>query len=173
MEVFDFLGTLNLEDLIDWIGKLKDCFELEDIEDPLRVRLAQTKLKGHAALWWKELQRDREEEGEMKISRWRLMVTNLKVKFIPGDYELELFKRLQNLKQKDMFVKDYTEEFYKLTIQSDHRELLKEKVAWYINGFRFNIQDEVGTLNISSVENAYQYALREEEKLKRKNQGSS
>ena len=28
-------------------------------------------------------------------------------------------------------------------------------------------------LNISSVEDAYHYALREEEKLKRKNQGSS
>ena len=38
-----------------------------------------------------------------------------------------------------MFVKDYTKEFYKLTIQSGHRELSKEKVAWYVNGLRFNI----------------------------------
>ncbi|WP_081946881.1 hypothetical protein [[Clostridium] innocuum] len=58
------------------------------------MRLAQTKLKGHAALWWKELQRDREDEGEMKINRWRLMVTKLKAKFIPADYELDLFKKL-------------------------------------------------------------------------------
>ena len=59
MEVSNFLGTLNLEELIDWIGELEDYFELEEIEDPLKVRLAQTKLKGHVALWWKELQRDR------------------------------------------------------------------------------------------------------------------
>ena len=52
----------------------------------------------------------------MKITRWRLIVTKLKAKFIPADYELELFKKLQNLKQKDMTMKDYTEEFYKLTI---------------------------------------------------------
>ena len=52
----------------------------------------------------------------MKITRWRLMVTKLKAKFILVDYKLELFKRLQNLKQKDMSMKDYTEEFYKLTI---------------------------------------------------------
>ena len=64
----------------------------------------------------------------MKISRWRLMVAKLKAKFIPADYELELFKRLKNLKQNDMIVKDYTEQFYKLTIQSGHRELPKEKV---------------------------------------------
>ena len=51
MEVSNFLGTLNLEDLINWIGEMEDYFELEDIEDPLRVRLEKTKLKGHATLW--------------------------------------------------------------------------------------------------------------------------
>ena len=56
MQVFNFSGILNPKDLIDWIGELEDYFELEDIEDPLRVRIAHTKLKGHAALWWKELQ---------------------------------------------------------------------------------------------------------------------
>ena len=100
----------------------------------------------------------------MKITRWRLMVTKLKAKFIPTDYELELFKKLKNLKQKDMTMKYYTKEFYNLTIQFGHRELSKEKVAWYINSLRFNIQDEDGMLNISSVEDAYQYALRAEEK---------
>ena len=72
-----------------------------------------------------------------------------------------------------MIVKDYTEEFYKLTIWYGHRELLKEKVARYINGLRLNIQDEVVMLNISSIKDAYSYALRVEEKLKRKNQGNS
>ena len=70
----------------------------------------------------------------MKITRWRLMMTKLKAKFIPTDYELELFKKLQNLKQKDTFVKYYTKVLYKLTIWFGHRELLKEKVAQYING---------------------------------------
>ena len=42
IKISNFLDTLNLEDLIDWIGELEDYFELEDIEDPLRVRLAQT-----------------------------------------------------------------------------------------------------------------------------------
>lgn len=45
----------------------------------------------------------------MKITRWRLMVTKLKTKFIPTDYEIELFNRLQNLKQKDMSMEDYTQ----------------------------------------------------------------
>ena len=96
------------------------------------------------------------------------MVTKLKAKFIPKDYELEFFRRLQNLKQKDMSVKDYIEEFYKLTIRSRHRELSKEKVAQYVNGLRFNIHDEVGMIKIESIEETYQYALKAEDKLKRK-----
>ena len=40
MKVSNFSRTLNLEDLIDWIGELEDYFELEGIEDPLRVRIA-------------------------------------------------------------------------------------------------------------------------------------
>ena len=106
MEVSNFSGTLNPEDLIDWIGELEDYFELEEINDQLIVRFAQTKLSGHATLWWKEFQLDREEEGELKITKWRLMVTKLKAKFMLANYELDLFKRFQNLKQKD-----YTKEF--------------------------------------------------------------
>ena len=50
MEVSNSSCTLIPNDLIDWIGELEDYFELEDTKDPLRVRLAQTKLKGHASL---------------------------------------------------------------------------------------------------------------------------
>ena len=67
-----------------------------------------------------------------------------------------------------MFVKDYSNEFYKLTIISGHKELFKENISRYANGLRFNIQDEVGMMKIESVEEAYQYALKEEDKLKRK-----
>lgn len=108
----------------------------------------------------------------MKITRWRLMMTKLKAKFITIDYEIELFKILVNLKQKDFSMKDYSEEFYKLTNWSRHSELSKEKVTRYINGLRFNIQDEIGLLNISSVEDTYQNSLREKEKLKRRDQGN-
>ena len=72
-----------------------------------------------------------------------------------------------------MSEKDYTEEFYKLTIWSGHRELSKEKVVWYINGLKFNIQDKIDLLKTNLVEDAYQYALKVEDKFKRKGQGNS
>ena len=72
-----------------------------------------------------------------------------------------------------MSMKDYTEEFYKLTIRSRHRELSKEKIARYVNSLRFNIQDEVGMMKIESIEEAYQYALKAEDKLKRESQSNT
>ena len=54
-----------------------------------------------------------------------------------------------------MSMKDYIEEFYKLTIRFGHRELSKEKVTQYVNGLRFNVQDEVGMWKIESIEEVY------------------
>ena len=67
-----------------------------------------------------------------------------------------------------MMVKEYTEEFYRLNIRAGHRESDEEKVARYLNGLRYDIQDELSMVTIQTVEDAYQMALKDEEKLSRK-----
>ena len=47
-------------------------------------------------------------------------------------------------------------------------EYTPERVARYVNGLRFDIQDELGLLSLRSVEEAYQVSLKAEEKLMRK-----
>jgi hypothetical protein len=96
------------------------------------------------------------------------MIAKLKAKFIPKDYQITLFRRMQNLRQKLMMVKEYTEEFYRLNIRAGHWESDDEKVARYLNGLRYDIQDELSMLTIRTVEDAYQMALKDEEKLSRK-----
>jgi uncharacterized protein YjbK len=56
-----------------------------------------------------------------------------------------------------------------LNIRAGHRESNDEKVARYMNGLRYEIQDEMSMLTIRTVEDAYQMALKEEEKLTRIN----
>jgi hypothetical protein len=67
-----------------------------------------------------------------------------------------------------MTVKEYTKEFYKLNIRACHRESNDEKVARYINGLRYDIQYEMSMVTIQTVEDAYQMALKAEEKLSQK-----
>ena len=65
-------------------------------------------------------------------------------------------------------MKEYTEEFYQLNIRAGHRESDDEKVSRYLNGLRYDIQDELSMVTIRMVEDAYQMALKVEEKLSRK-----
>jgi hypothetical protein len=53
-----------------------------------------TILKGHAALWWDELQADKRCKGKQKIKSWDRMVAKLKDKFIPKDYQINMFRKL-------------------------------------------------------------------------------
>jgi hypothetical protein len=96
------------------------------------------------------------------------MVAKMKAKFIPKDYQITLFWRMQNLRQKLMSVKEYTEVFYKINIRAGHRESDDEKFARYMNGLRYEIQDEMSMMNLRNVEDAYQMALKYEEKLSQK-----
>jgi uncharacterized protein YjbK len=64
-----------------------------------------------------------------------------------------------------MTVKEYIEEFYRLNIRTRQREREEEKVARYINGLRYEIQDKLNMMSIRTVEDAYQFALKAEEKL--------
>jgi hypothetical protein len=168
MDILVYEGNLDAEELLDWIRALDTYFDYEDVEEDKKVRHAVTRLKGHAALWWDELQADRRCKGKQKIRSWDRMIAKMKAKFIPRDYQITLFRRMQNLRQKLMTVKEYTEEFYRLNIRAGHRESDDEKVARYMNGLRYDIQDEMSMATIRTVEDAYQMALKVEEKLSRK-----
>jgi hypothetical protein len=96
------------------------------------------------------------------------MVPKLKGKFLPSDYKLSLFRQMQNLRQRLLTMKEYTEEFYKVSIRVGQIQETEKKVARYINGLRMEIQDEMSMLSLKTVDEAYQMALKAEEKLLRK-----
>jgi hypothetical protein len=129
MDIPFYEGNLDAKELLDWIRALDTYFDYEDVEEDKKVKHVVTRLKGHAALWWDELQANRRCKVKQKIKSWDRMIAKMKVKFIPRDYQITLFRRMQNLRQKLVTVKEYTEEFYKLNIRADHRESNDEKVC--------------------------------------------
>jgi hypothetical protein len=168
IEVPMYEGSLDVEELLDWIRDLDKYFYYEEIDDENKVKHVVTRMKGHAALWWDELQADKRHKGKQKIKSWDRMVAKLKTKFIPKDYQINLFRTLHNLRQKGLSVKEYNEEFYRLNIRVGHRESDEEKVNRYINGPRYEIQEEINMMIVIMVEDTYQVALKAEEKLARK-----
>ena len=65
-------------------------------------------------------------------------------------------------------LEEYIEEFYRLNIKVGHVEEDVEKVPRYLNWLCISIQDEISIFNVYSVEEAYQFVLKDEEKLNRK-----
>jgi hypothetical protein len=69
-----------------------------------------------------------------------------------------------------MNIKEYTKEFYRLRIHSSLDELEYLRVARYVNGLKFMIQDELSTHYFHSIEEPFHIALKLEEKLDRRKQ---
>ena len=65
-------------------------------------------------------------------------------------------------------MKEFTEEFYRLSIRLGHTDEGEKVVARYVNGLKYAIQDELSLLRFIIVREAYQLALKNEETLMRK-----
>ena len=98
IEVSSYAGGLNPEELVDWINEMNKCFDYEEISEDKKVKFAVTNLKGHAALWWDGVQAERRRIGKQPIKSWTRIMAKLKGKFLPSDYQLTLFRQMQNLR---------------------------------------------------------------------------
>lgn len=103
-EVRTYDGSLNAEELINQINALDQYFDYEEVYEAKKVTFAMTKMRGHASIWWDGIQADKRSKGKEKIRGQSKIVTNLKGKFLPKDYQLSLFRKLKNLKQKAMSI---------------------------------------------------------------------
>ena len=77
IEIPMYEGSLNAEELMDWIRSIDQYFDYEEVEENKRVKFAVTRLKGHAAIWWDELQTSRTRKGKSKIKKWDKMVSKM------------------------------------------------------------------------------------------------
>ena len=84
-----------------------------------------------------------------------------------------MHKRLQNLRQRNLDVSTYTQEFHNLILRAKMYEIEKQKLARYVNGLKYSIQDELTLITLGSIHQCFNMALKFEEKHKRKGETSS
>ena len=100
--------------IMEWIEGMKNYFECNGVSDAQKVKVEKSRLIGIALTQWKFVQIEREKEGKSPIVTWKGMVAKIRQAYIPEDYEIQLHRRRQNLRQKEMDVHYYIEEFQKL-----------------------------------------------------------
>ena len=54
-----YSGSLDPEDLIDWINAMNKQFDNAEVKEDMQVLFIVTRLRGHASLWWDGVQEER------------------------------------------------------------------------------------------------------------------
>ena len=139
LELSIYDDSLKAKNLIDWISEMDKYFEYEENDENKRVKFAVTRLKGHDALQWDNVHDARRKKEKPLIKSCDRMVAKMKGKFLPKDYQITLYIKVKNIKQKMMTVREYTKEFYQVNLRASHVEDTPEKTTRYINGLRLDI----------------------------------
>ncbi|KAL3503517.1 hypothetical protein ACH5RR_037966 [Cinchona calisaya] len=91
IEIPDFKGKHDVDEFIDWLNTIERFFELKDVPDNQKVKIAAIKLKKHASIWWEHLKKQRVRDGKGKIVSWDKMKKALNKKFLPENYRQDVF----------------------------------------------------------------------------------
>nr|XP_033512211.1 uncharacterized protein LOC117276901 [Nicotiana tomentosiformis] len=107
MKMPSFKGTSDPDLYLDSERKVEAIFDYHNYSEGKKVKLAIVEFSNYAAIWWKNLTRDRLQEGQAPIATWAEMKRVMKKRFIPSHFQRELQQRLQTLKQGSMYVDEY------------------------------------------------------------------
>ena len=92
---------------------------------------------------------------------------------MPLNYAKLLYQQLQNLRQGNRSVDDYTTQFHWLVAHNNLTETEEQHVSHYIGGLRSQFQDQLNLLDPYSVSEAHQQALQLEKQFSRRANDSS
>ncbi|XP_074305665.1 uncharacterized protein LOC141640886 [Silene latifolia] len=160
VEIPDFHGSLNPEDLLDWLRSVERVFEFKNYDDRKAFKVAILKLKGYASLWYENMKHQRIRDGKEPVRSWLKLRKKLKEKFIAKDYTQDIFIKLTQLKQEQLTVEAYLRSFEQLTLQCEVTEKPEQKIARFIEGLDPKIAGKLRMQQVWSFDEAINLALR-------------
>ena len=63
-----YSGSLNPEELIDWINAMNKHYDFAKVKEDKQVIFVVTRLRGHASLWWDGVQEERILKRKSRIN---------------------------------------------------------------------------------------------------------
>ncbi|GMN45114.1 hypothetical protein TIFTF001_014306 [Ficus carica] len=162
-----FDGRLHIEDFLDWLQLVDNCFPYMETPEHKRVCLVHCKLTGGALAWWEQIQAQRRQEGRDPVCSWSQIHHLLRGLFLPKDFEQTLYQQYHYCHQKLCSVSEYTEEFYCLSSRVDLQELELQLTTSFIMGLRDVIKDKLLLHSIWNLNDTVNLAYKVEEQLSR------
>ena len=115
-EFMDFDGDFDPEKVLDWVRSLDRFFEFREYNDEQAFKVAILKLTKFASLWYDNMQQRRKRKGKDKIKSWDKLKKRILEKYVPREFEQELYLKMTNLTQGNLSVQEYIKEFERLTL---------------------------------------------------------
>jgi hypothetical protein len=134
-----FDGRSDPEDYFTWELKVEKIFRLHNYSEEKKLAMATLEFEGYAVIWWEQLLRGREEDGEDPIVTWQEMKREMRIRFVSKHYRHDLFDKLQNLRQGSFSVHEYYKEMEKGMIRANVYEDKEQTIACFMAGLHHNI----------------------------------
>ncbi|CAA7056978.1 unnamed protein product [Microthlaspi erraticum] len=136
-----FHGNNNPDEYMDWEKKCEFNFNLHNISNINRVKLAVSEFNDYALRWWEQVVTAREIGGALEVSTWEEMKRIMRQRFIPSYYQRELHSKLRRLTQGSKTVEEYFQEMEGMIMRANVIEDREATMSRFLGGLNREIQD--------------------------------
>ncbi|KAK0594953.1 hypothetical protein LWI29_002093 [Acer saccharum] len=143
VEIPEFEGKMQPDEFIEWLNTVDRIFKYQEVPEHRKVKLVAIKLRKHASFWWENFKKQRDREERSKILTWIKMKKELTRKYLPDNYRQDVFLKIQNFRQKDLSIAEYTVVFDNLMLKGDLMEPEEQTIARYLGGLNYEISNVV------------------------------
>jgi hypothetical protein len=99
LKVPSFRGSSSPEEFLEWVRKVEKVFYWYEYTDEKKCKVVALEFTDYTLLWWENFKIQRRRDDEEDITIWTAMKRVIKKRFVLDYYKLELYIKLQTLRQ--------------------------------------------------------------------------
>ena len=151
-----------------WEAKVEQIFNVYEIQEDQKVKLAFLGFLDYAMQWWHQTIMDIRLKKRPVVVSWYDLKEFVCARFVSPHYRKELLLKLQRLQQGPRSVDEYYKDLETTLTKIVLHENEESKIARFVSGLRIEIQDVVELYEHSSLKKLVHLAIKVESQLLKK-----
>ena len=150
---------------LKWERKVELVFE--------KVKLTVIRFLDYAIVWWDQLVLNIRQNREPTVETWEEMKRVMRKRFVSTYYYLELYNKLQNLRQSNRSVEEYYKELKAVMSRVNIEEDRGDTMARFLAGLNRHIQNVVELQHYVELKDMVHMDIKIENQVKRRDSGNT